>query len=68
MKKLKLSVKTGQVHKDGSDDDAGNFKGKSRSNDTHESTADADARLYRMGNRPMSCVLWVTPSATTAMV
>lgn len=31
--------------KDGSDDDTGNFKGKKRSNDTHESTADADARL-----------------------
>ena len=37
--------------KDGSDDDSGgNFKGKSRSNDTHESTTDADARLYRKGN------------------
>ena len=35
---------------DGSDDDTGNFKGKSRSNDTHESTTDADARLYRKGN------------------
>ena len=32
--------------KDGSDDDTGNFKGKKRSNDTHESTTDADARLY----------------------
>ena len=38
------------VRKDGSDDDAGNFKGKSRSNDTHESTTDAEARLYRKGN------------------
>ena len=37
------------VRKDGSDD-TGNFKGKSRSNDTHESTTDADARLYRKGN------------------
>jgi transposase len=37
--------------KDGSDDDdGGNFKGKSRCNDTHESTTDADARLYRKGN------------------
>ena len=36
--------------KDGSDDDTGNFKGKKRSNDTHESTTDADARLYRKGN------------------
>lgn len=37
--------------KDGSDDGSGgDFKGKSRSNDTHESTTDADARLYRKGN------------------
>ena len=36
--------------KGGSDDDTGNFKGKKRSNDTHESTTDADARLYRKGN------------------
>jgi transposase len=28
----------------------GNFKGQRRSNDTHESTTDADARLYRKGN------------------
>ena len=35
--------------KDGSDDDTGNFKNKRRSNDTHESTTDADARLYRKG-------------------
>ncbi|MDZ7863188.1 IS5 family transposase [Acidovorax sp.] len=27
----------------------GNFKGQRRSNDTHESTTDADARLYRKG-------------------
>lgn len=38
------------VRNDGSDDDGGNFKGKSRCNDTHESTTDADARLYRKGN------------------
>ena len=37
------------VRKDGSDDDGGNFKGQTRSNDTHESTTDADARLYRKG-------------------
>lgn len=29
--------------------DGGNFKGQRRSNDTHESTTDADARLYRKG-------------------
>ena len=40
------------VRKDGSDDnsDSGNFKGKGRSNDTHESTTDADARLYCKGD------------------
>lgn len=37
------------VRKDGSDDDGGNFKGQSRSNETHESTTDPDARLYRKG-------------------
>jgi len=37
------------TRKDGSDDDTGNFKNKKRSNDTHESTTDADARLYRKG-------------------
>ncbi len=31
-------------------DDAANFKGQTRCNDTHESTTDADARLYRKGN------------------
>ena len=35
---------------DGDGDDGGNFKGDKRSNDTHESTTDADARLYRKGN------------------
>lgn len=30
--------------------DGGNFKGQQRSNDTHESKTDADARLYRKGN------------------
>jgi len=30
--------------------DGGDFKGKSRSNDTHESKTDAEARLYRKGN------------------
>lgn len=38
--------------KDGSDDgrDSGNFKGKGRSNDSHESATDADARLYCKGD------------------
>jgi transposase len=30
--------------------DGGDFKGKPRSNETHESKTDADARLYRKGN------------------
>ena len=39
------------VRKDSSDDDqgGGSFKGQSRSNETHESTTDLDARLYRKG-------------------
>jgi transposase len=38
--------------KDGSDDDdeAGNFHGQRRSNQTHESKTDPDSRLYRKGN------------------
>jgi IS5 family transposase len=35
---------------DGGDGDGGKFKGQSRCNDTHESTTDGDARLYRKGN------------------
>lgn len=38
------------VRKDGKDDDdGGDFRGKSRSNETHESTTDLDSRLYRKG-------------------
>ena len=33
--------------KDGSDDDGANFHGQKRKNDTHESTTDPDARLYK---------------------
>ena len=33
--------------KDGPDDDGTNFHGDKRSNDTHQSTTDPDARLYR---------------------
>src|SRR5271170_794769 len=33
--------------KDGPDDDGTNFHGQKRSNDTHESTTDPDARLYK---------------------
>ncbi|MFZ5658026.1 MAG: IS5 family transposase [Pseudomonadota bacterium] len=41
------------VRKDGDDDgdgDGTDFHGQSRSNDTHASTTDPDARLYRKGN------------------
>ena len=39
------------VRKDGDDEgDGTDFRGKTRSNDTHESTTDPDARLYRKGN------------------
>jgi transposase len=38
------------VRKDGDDDgDGADFRGKSRSNETHASTTDPDARLYRKG-------------------
>ena len=33
------------VRKDGSGGDGGNFKGTSRSNDTHQSSTDADVRI-----------------------
>jgi transposase len=36
--------------KDGGDDDPGAFRGERRSNDTHKSKTDADARLYRKGH------------------
>jgi hypothetical protein len=35
---------------DGDGGEPGNFKGQRRSNDTHQSTTDGDARLYRKGN------------------
>lgn len=38
------------VRKDGDDDGDGDFRGQPRSNETHASTTDADARLYRKGN------------------
>ena len=39
------------VRKDGSDrdDDSGDFRGRQRSNDTHQSRTDPDAKLYRKG-------------------
>jgi IS5 family transposase len=38
------------VRKDGKDDDdGGDFRGKSRSNETHESRTDPDSRLFRKG-------------------
>lgn len=36
--------------KDGGDRDAGQFHGERRSNDTHQSKTDPDARLYRKGH------------------
>ena len=36
--------------KDGSDGDPGQFHGERRSNDTHQSKTDPDARLYRKGH------------------
>ena len=37
-------------NKDGGDDQPGQFRGEKRSNGTHESKTDPDARLYRKGN------------------
>ncbi len=37
------------VRKDGSDDDSGDFRGRKRTNETHESKTDPDAKLYRKG-------------------
>jgi hypothetical protein len=34
---------------DGDDSDGGNFRNQQRSNETHESKTDGDARLYRKG-------------------
>src|SRR5215831_15234688 len=36
--------------KDGGDDEPGQFRGEKRSNDTHESKTDPEARLYRKGH------------------
>jgi len=44
------SQKSLQRKDGGSDDDGRNFHGQSRKNDTHASTTDPDARLYRKGN------------------
>lgn len=37
------------VRKDGNDEDGSDFRGQPRSNETHASTTDPDARLYRKG-------------------
>ncbi|MGF6312107.1 hypothetical protein ABIB82_006042 [Bradyrhizobium sp. i1.8.4] len=38
------------MRKDGDDEDSGDFRGQSRSNHTHVSTSDPDARLFRKGS------------------
>lgn len=38
------------MRKDGDDSDGSDFRGTSRSNETHASTTDPQARLYRKGN------------------
>ena len=45
--------------KDGSDDDSPNFKGKKRSNQTHASTTDPDARLIRKGKGQESMLAFI---------
>ena len=44
------SQKSFQRKDGGPDDDGQNFRGQSRKNDTHASTTDPDARLYRKSN------------------
>jgi transposase len=44
------SQKSFQRKDGGTDDDGGNFRGQPRKNDTHASTTDPDARLYRKSN------------------
>jgi transposase len=44
------SQKSFQRKDGGTDDDGGNFRGQERKNDTHASTTDPDARLYRKSN------------------
>jgi transposase len=44
------SQKSFQRKDGGTDGDGGNFRGESRKNDTHASTTDPDARLYRRSN------------------
>jgi transposase len=65
------------VRKDGAgdegDDDGNNntgttsFKGQTRSNDTHASSTDPDARLYRKGKTASELRYRAIPSRTTAM-
>jgi Transposase DDE domain len=45
--------------KDGSDDDKPNFKGTKRSNKTHASTTDPDARLIRKGKGQESMLAYM---------
>jgi transposase len=45
--------------KDGSDDDKPNFKGAKRSNETHASTTDPDARLCRKGKGQESMLAYI---------
>jgi transposase len=44
------SQKSFQRKDGGTDGDGGNFRGQARKNDTHASTTDPDARLYRRSN------------------
>jgi len=47
---LQLTPKDAPTGKDGTPGGAGDFKGQRRSNETHQSTTDPDARLYRKGS------------------
>ena len=52
--------------KDGSDDDKPNFKGTRRSNETHASTTDPDARLIRKGKGQESMPAYIGHVAVDA--
>lgn len=52
--------------KDGSDDDKPNFKGTKRSNQTHESKTDRDARLIRKGKGQESMLAYMGHSMVDA--
>ena len=59
MKSFRPKDKPGEPPAGGGRNAEADFRGKARSNDTHASTTDPDARLYRKGRaRRPSCASW----------